>query len=156
MIAMKIRSLVRCAAHDRPLLTLVDRDGGQWHLALWLPANEAERLARVLGLTGPRCVAVFDLVQTLIEQLDGRVLAAELDADERGVGAVLRLQRGGGQELVIPCHPGDAVALAERAGAPILATPATLRYARPVGPEAGGDLAAWLARVRPEDFEARG
>jgi hypothetical protein len=35
MTPMRIRSLVTCA-HDRPLLTLVDRDRGQWHLALWL------------------------------------------------------------------------------------------------------------------------
>lgn len=155
MMPMRIRSLVTCPAHNRPLLTLVDADHGQWQLTLWLPGNEAERLGRVLGLTGHRCVAVFDLVQALLREFEGRLLAVVLDADAEGVGALLRLDRTG-TEVLVPCHPADALALAERIGAPIYATPATLRYARPTSTEAGGAVARWLERVRPDDFEARG
>jgi bifunctional DNase/RNase len=151
MMAMRIKSLVMCSKHKRPLLSLVDREGGQWQLTLWLPGNEADRLARVLGLTGHRCVAVFDLVQTLLRELDARVSAVVLDADHEGVGAMLRLDRAG-TELVVPYHPADGLALAELTGAPIHATPATMQHARLVSAEPRADLNAWLERVRPGDF----
>ena len=58
--------------------------------------------------------------------------------------------------LQIGCHPAGAVALALRAGAPILATVAALDLVTPVPVhvETEPSLASWLARLRPEDFEA--
>src|SRR5688572_25327993 len=117
MMAMRIKSFVMCPEHNRPLLSLVDRERGQWQLTLWLPANEADRLARVLGLAGHRCVAVFDLVRALLRELEARVSAVVLNADHEGVGALLRLDRAG-SELLLPCHPADGLALAELTGVP--------------------------------------
>jgi bifunctional DNase/RNase len=119
-----------------------------------LPGNEADRLARVLGLTGHRCVAVFDLVRTLLRELDARVSAIVLDADHEDVGAMLHLDRAG-TELLVPCHPADGLALAELTGAPIHATPATMQHARLVTAEPREDVPAWLERVRPDDFRAK-
>jgi bifunctional DNase/RNase len=152
MMAMRIKSLVMCPKHNRPLLSLVDRERGQWQLTLWLPGNEADRLARALGLAGHRCVAVFDLVQTLLRELDARVSAIVLDADHEGVGAMLHLDRAG-TEILVPCHPADGLALAELTGSPIHATPATMQHARLLAPEPHEDVPAWLERVRPDDFQ---
>lgn len=153
MMAMRIKSLVTCGKHNRPLLSLVDREHGHWQLTLWLPGNEADRLGRVLGLAGHRCVAVFDLVQTLLRELDARVSGIVLDTDHDGVGAMLRLDRAG-TELLVPCHPADGLALAELAGAPIHATLSTMQHARLISAEAREDLPGWLERVRPDDFRA--
>lgn len=153
MIPIRVQMLVRCTRHNRPLLVLAGEEGGDRRLGLWLPDNEAERLARTLGLTGHRCVAIFDLVDALLEKLDGRLCGAVLDATAKGVVAFLRLN-GAGTESTIPCHPADAVALATRAGVPIYATPDTLHHVRRDGVEHfDGGVAGWLARVRPDDFE---
>jgi bifunctional DNase/RNase len=52
-----------------------------------------------------------------------------------------------------PCHPAEALALAVRARAPILAQDSALALARPVTSDAG-DVRQWLDRVNPGDFEA--
>ncbi|HXH84741.1 MAG TPA: bifunctional nuclease domain-containing protein, partial [Candidatus Tectomicrobia bacterium] len=93
----------------------------EWQLALWLPDNEAERLARALGLAGHGCVGIFDLVEALLEKLGCRVTAAVLDTAAGAVVAALRVGDGT-SESAIACHPADAIALATRAGAPIYAT----------------------------------
>ena len=36
-----------------------------------------------------------------------------------------------GREMLLPCHPADAVALAVRAGKPIMAHDSALAHARP-------------------------
>lgn len=53
-----------------------------------------------------------------------------------------------GLELLIPCHPADAVALAVRAGKPIMAQDSALAHALDA-------VQAWLDRVRPADFGDR-
>jgi len=155
MITMRVHDLATCPRHNRPVLTLVDRDTGRWHLTFWLPPNEAERLALVLGLTGHQCVAVFDLVLALLTRFERRVLGAVLDAGDEGVSATLRVGHVSG-EVEVACHPADALALAEHAKAPIQATARTLRYARLVPATPDDAEGAWLASLRPDDFRAPG
>jgi bifunctional DNase/RNase len=77
---------------------------------------------------------------------------AFLEGDERGISAGLVLERGGA-ELPIPCHPADAVALAVRARAPIVAEDSALAHARPTGtPPPEEAMRNWLDQVRPADF----
>lgn len=69
-----------------------------------------------------------------------------------------------GRELVLPCHPADAVALAVRAGKPIMAHDSALAHAHsaPLSnqtdaaseppPTALDAVQAWLDQVRPADF----
>lgn len=59
-----------------------------------------------------------------------------------------------GAELLLPCHPADALALAVRARAPIMAQDSALALARPgPPPPPEDDVQGWLDRVRPGDFE---
>ena len=77
-----------------------------------------------------------------------------------GIAARVRVARHGaeGEELEIPCHPADAIALALQAAAPIYATGDVLHQSMRAGAttRTGTRRASptWLERVRPEDFAA--
>jgi bifunctional DNase/RNase len=58
-----------------------------------------------------------------------------------------------GREMLLPCHPADALALAVRAGKPIIAHDSALAHARSTGtPAPRASLRNWLDQVRPADF----
>ena len=84
--------------------------------------------------------------------LSARVLRAELEGDHHGISGALVLARDG-QEVRLPSHPADALALAIRAGAPIMARPGALARARRMeAAEEPPAMRDWIERVRPEDF----
>jgi hypothetical protein len=59
-----------------------------------------------------------------------------------------------GAELLLPCHPADALALGVRARAPIMAQDSALALARPAPPSsspAPDDVQGWLDRVSLSD-----
>jgi bifunctional DNase/RNase len=63
----------------------------------------------------------------------------------------------GGAKLEVGAHPADAVALALRTQAPIYADAGALAQASPTGQRSTlgepDDLAPWLERLRPAEFE---
>ena len=157
MTPMRVLDLSTCRLTGQPALLLGEMEGGR-RLAFYLPLNEANRLARVLGRAECACSPVFDLVETLVGTLAARVLRAELEGDADGISGALVLMRDGA-ELYLPAHPADALALALRAAAPIVARPGALAQARhagadepPAATEAPGGVQAWLERLRPTDF----
>ena len=55
------------------------------------------------------------------------------------------------------CHPADALALALRVGAPILASDHALAHACPADPEVQARaVQRWLDQLRPTNFEDHG
>jgi hypothetical protein len=82
-----------------------------------------------------------------------------LDGDEVRVSATLYVSEDEG-EAAFPCHPADALALAERTCAPIYATDEVLHHARPLGRPHGRGIghvagARYLERTRLEDFRSQ-
>jgi len=63
-------------------------------------------------------------------QVEGRDhwLAFYIPMNEASAGLVVERD---GREMLLPCHPADAVALAVRAGKPIMAHDSALAHARP-------------------------
>ena len=99
-----------------------------------MPAGEADRVVRVLGLTPCSCLPIYDLVAEILGHCGGIVRHALLDAHADGVAAALALERAH-TPFTVGCHPADALALALRAGAPIYATAGALALAcRAEGP----------------------
>lgn len=151
MTRMTVRGLL--TREGRQAVAVLESDEGDATLAFAIPTDEAHRLARALGLTpcphSPICELVLGVVQRLAAAVGGVVI----DGTEDGVVASLSL-RSGGEELVLPCHPADALTLAVRAGAPIHATAAALALAdaapRPPAPEPS--VRRWLDDVQPGDF----
>jgi bifunctional DNase/RNase len=143
------RAVVCLAAVDRPL-----------RLGLMIPMNEANRLARALGLGPCPCVPIFELLEGVLAWCQGRIQRVVLDGTDAGISGHLYVAHAGG-EHPFPCHPGDGLALAQRSGAPLYAAEGALRYACPLAPHAFGsknelgDVHRWLARVKPEDFQPR-
>jgi bifunctional DNase/RNase len=151
MTPMRVIEVNTCTHTGRPMVMLQVEGRDCW-LAFYLPMNEANRLARSLGMTQCPCTPIFDLAEQLIGHLRAAVVRAYLEGDERGISAGLVLEREGA-ELTLPCHPGDALALAVRARAPIVAGDSALAHARAAGVKpASDDLQDWLAQIRPADF----
>lgn len=151
-------TLAREAETDRAgiVLRTAEQD---LELVLMIPPAEAARLAQVLGLTPCACAPLYGLVEELLTRADAKLEQAILDGQPEGITARLRLSREGRAEE-LACHPADAVALALRRYAPLMATPAALAHAHPVGPvgPVGEDepLRVWLSRVTPDDFGGPG
>jgi len=115
--------------------------------------NEANRLARCLGMSPCACTPIFELTEQLVGHLGGSVVRAHLEGDERGISGGLVVEREG-TEILLPCHPADALAQAVRARAPIMAQDSALARSRPAPPpERTEDVRGRLDRVRPGDFE---
>jgi bifunctional DNase/RNase len=157
MTQMLICRLTHCPGHEKATVVLEDVDR-RLEFAFVIPMHEAYRLARVLGLARCTCVPVLELIDGLLAHCNARVLRAVLDEDEVGVSATLYISENDG-EAAFPCHPADALALAERTRAPIYATDEVLHHARPLGqPHSRGtshsDGARYPARTRPEDFHS--
>ena len=126
-------------------------------LGFHIPASEAGRVARLLGLARCRHVPVYDLVDGVAASLGGRVSGAILDAQPEGICARLQLARtrAPAEVVEIPCHPADAVALALQARAPIHATAEAMARATPTDlRQESPAVASWLERVQPSDFAA--
>jgi bifunctional DNase/RNase len=152
MELMVVKTVRPSAAGDEAMVVLETASGDRC-LGFLVPLNEANRLARVLGLSGCRCAPIFELLLDLATAVDARVERAVLDACPEGIGATLVFRRAEG-DLGLECHPADAVAVAVRARAPIHATAAALALSCPTpAPTAEDATAHWLQSVRPCDFE---
>ncbi len=156
MTRMLVRGLTHCPENNGAVLLLEDLDR-RLQLAFLVPMNEANRLARSLGLLPCQCVPVFELVERLLAHFEARLLRVVLDGGEAGVSATLYVGATQG-ETAFRCHPADALALAKRAGALVYASEEALRHACPLGQAhsheiAPSDVIRWLEGVRPEDFE---
>jgi bifunctional DNase/RNase len=162
MTPMRVIEVSTCPHTSRPMLMLQVEGRDRW-LALYIPMNEANRLARCLGMTQCPCTPIFELTEQLIGHLQAEVRRAHLEGDERGISAGLVLERDR-LEMILLCHPADAVALAVRAGKPIMAHDSALAHARSAPASSQSDSAsepppaaldamqAWLDQVRPADF----
>ena len=152
---MRVLDLSTCRITGQPALLLEDMAGTR-RLAFYLPLNEANRLARTLGLAGCACTPIFELTEALIAALPARVLRAELEGDENGISGILVLAQEE-REVCLPTHPADALALAIRASAPIMARPGALeRACRTPSAETPPAVREWVERLRPDDFRVDG
>jgi hypothetical protein len=154
MTEMRVVDLCTCRQTSRPMVLLEDVDRSRW-LSFYLPMNEANRLARVLGKTCGGGVPIFDLLGEIGRAGGLELVRAEIDGDQQGVNAALVVRRAG-DDLAMACHPADALALALRAKVPILASEAALAHACPADQELRAHVVRrWLDRLRPADFDDR-
>jgi len=152
MTEMRVVDLCTCRQTSKPMVLLEDVARSRW-LSFYLPMNEANRLARVLGKTCCAGVPIFDLIDDMAEAGGLELVRAEIDGDQQGVNASLVVRRDG-HDLAMTCHPADALALALRAQVPILASDAALAHAGPADHELRAQaVRRWLDRLRPADFD---
>lgn len=138
---------------NSPIVLLRERDGSRY-LPIWIGAPEATAIAYAeQGVEPPRPLT-HDLMAQLITELGHQLAEVRITSvEDRIFYAELRFAAG----ATVSCRPSDAIALALRTGAPILAPEDLLD-------EVGITMAVededeverfkeFLDEVSPEDFE---
>ena len=67
-------------------MVVLQTASGDRYLGFLAPLNEANRLARVLGMSGCRCAPIYGLLLDLATAVETRVERAVLDASPRAAG----------------------------------------------------------------------
>lgn len=119
LVEMKVSSLTTDPATDMPVLVLKDLEGRRV-LPVWIGLLEAGSLALYLEHVELARPTTHDLILRLLSTLSATVLQAEITGlEEQAFLARVRIRRG---ELTIDldARPSDAIALALRAGRPVL------------------------------------
>ncbi len=163
MIALVFSEVRVSSVADTPVLLLREAEGTRT-LAVWITAVGANAILSALEDSDPRHPATHDLVLELLAST-GRVIdAAHLTGVSEGVYDAQLMVAG----HAVKARVCDAVALALRCGAPILATEALLHTAGvgAASPSEGaaaeaGDVSdeqlarfrAFLDSINPEDFD---
>ena len=146
---------------NQPIVLLKEIDGSRF-LPIWVGAVEATAIAFAQQGVEPPRPLTHDLTQIIVEELDATMVAVHVTHIEDGVFyAALQIRDADGQNHSISARPSDAIALALRANANILASSELLDE---IGIEIPGDaqpgdenqeverFREFLDQINPEDF----
>ena len=146
---------------NQPIVLLKEIDGSRF-LPIWVGAVEATAIAFAQQGVEPPRPLTHDLTQIIIEELDATMVAIHVTHIEDGVFyAAVQIRDSSGQNHSISARPSDAIALALRAKANILASSELLDE---IGIEIPGEAAPgddnqeverfreFLDQINPEDF----
>ena len=142
---------------NTPILLLREADGERF-LPIWIGTNEATAIALALEGVEPPRPMTHDLLKLVIEAIGTSVdRVVVTDLQDGTFFADLVMVRDG-EEIVVSARPSDAIALATRIDAPVLAARAVLDEGgveiRDEGQEEEIErFREFLEDVTPEDFE---
>lgn len=112
-----------------PLVELVEEGEPRRTLALWVGAFEAESIERAIEHQPSARPNPHDLLKSLLDQIHGHVRRSVVTELREGTYyAVIELELRG-RNLAIDARPSDAIAVALRAGAPVLVRDSLFRDA---------------------------
>jgi bifunctional DNase/RNase len=137
---------------NQPIVLLKELDGVRY-LPIWLGAVEATAIAFAQQEVSPPRPLTHDLFKDVLMQLGAKLDNVYLTELKDGVFyAQLNFEEG----LAISARPSDAIALALRIGAPILASEDLLAEAGIEIPDQAEDeverFKEFLDQINPEDF----
>ncbi len=144
---------------NTPILLLREREGDRY-LPIWIGTAEATAIALALEGVEPARPMTHDLLRDVVAALGARVERIVITELREGTFfADLVLVASDGTEVVVSSRPSDAIALAARTGAPVLAERALLDEAGvqihdETEEEEIEKFREFLDEVTPEDFEA--
>lgn len=144
---------VRVEMPSNQPIVLLKVIGGERFLPIWIGAVEATAIAFAQqGVTPPRPLT-HDLMKDVLDSLQVAVDSIHLTEMREGIFyALINLQGG----VTVSSRPSDAIALALRTGAPILASEALLEDAGIEIPDQSEDeverFKEFLDQINPEDF----
>jgi len=144
---------VRVEMPSNQPIVLLKEIGGVRYLPIWVGAVEATAIAFAQqGIASPRPMT-HDLTKSIIETLGAGLDSVHLTEIKDGV-FYATLNFSGGKS--ISARPSDAIALALRTGAPILASEELLQTAGIEIPDQADDevekFKEFLDQINPEDF----
>jgi bifunctional DNase/RNase len=137
---------------NQPIVLLKETSGDRY-LPIWVGAAEATSIAFAQqGIKPPRPLT-HDLIADLLDLLDVKTQAVHLTELRDGVFYAELLITG---ERTLSARPSDAIAIALRVGAPILATEELFNEAGIDIPDQAEDevekFREFLDQINPEDF----
>ena len=146
---------------NQPIVLLKEINGSRF-LPIWVGAVEATAIAFAQQGVEPPRPLTHDLTQIIIEELEATMVAVHITHIQDGVFyADIQIRDAGGSNHSISARPSDAIALALRAKANILATAQLLEEIGIEIPNEGepGDenqeverFREFLDQIKPEDF----
>jgi bifunctional DNase/RNase len=158
MVLMQIRELNFCAHHKRGLIVLEDAQQ-RLTLAFNVHPDEVPRLSQIMKGVKHVVHPLYDFIGSLLDAFLISPTDIVLDdVPQRGLMAFVYVERAG-TRLSVPCYAPDALALAVQMKTPIYATDRALVHAEPRSSspsllDVEDDVQAWLARVKPTDFQS--
>ena len=161
MISMEVIGVRVEMPSNQPIVLLKEIDGSRF-LPIWVGAVEATAIAFAQQGVQPPRPLTHDLTQSIVEQLDATLTAVHVTHIEEGVFyANLIVRDSASNTHTISARPSDAIALALRAAANILASSELLDEIGIELPAEGapGDenteverFREFLDQINPEDF----
>jgi bifunctional DNase/RNase len=144
---------VRVEMPSNQPIVLLKEIGGERYLPIWIGAVEATAIAFAQqGVTPPRPLT-HDLMKDLLASLQVSIDSIHLTELKDGIFYSLINLQGG---VIVSSRPSDAIAIALRTGAPILASEALLSDAGIEIPDQSDDevekFKEFLDQINPEDF----
>lgn len=149
--------------NSQPVLLLRELEGERY-LAIWIGQSEAASIAlRQKGIEPPRPLT-HDLIVNLIGAFERRLIEVRIIDMQEGTFYAEMVFDG---DVRVSARPSDSIAVALRAGVPIIADEDVLTEAGLLIPEEDGDDAPakedevekfreFLDSVSPDDFKASG
>jgi bifunctional DNase/RNase len=160
MIPMNVVGVRMEMPSNTPIVLLRESEGERY-LPIWVGAVEATAIAYAhQGVMPPRPLT-HDLMKDLLDALDAPIAEVRITGLEDGVFfAVIVFDSG----VEVQARPSDAIALALRAGVPIVGSETVLDEAgieipddeEPVEEDQVEKFREFLDQVSPEDFGAPG
>lgn len=155
MIEVRVEGVLLEKETEQPVVLLRERDGNRV-LPVFVGPHEAQAIVYVLSSKPFARPLTVDLMNLLVAGLRGtvrRVIVTRLEGGTYFAEIVLDSAEG---TVSVDARPSDAIALALRAGAPILVAEAVMEEAGSVAPpempSKANELRAQLRAVMPEDF----
>lgn len=156
MIEMKVSGVILDSASRHPIVMLRDMEERR-ALLIWIGEPEANAILLALeGIQPPRPLT-HDLAVNILGKLDAGIQRVLITAmRDQTFYAEIELLKGT-ETVTLDARPSDAIALALRAGAPILvATEVMTANAIPINPakeeEESEKFREFLQNVKPGDF----
>lgn len=155
MIPVHIHSLGLDEQNDQPVLILREDDGHRV-VPIWIGHPEATAIMlAVQGIEPPRPLT-HDLMMRIVEATGFTVERVEINRVDEGTFFAALVLSGEGRSVVIDARPSDCLALAVRAGCPVLVAEEVMASSGVIPEEeAEEEVAAFrdfLDHVEPEDF----
>ncbi len=155
MIEVRVVKLGICIISKMPVIILKEKEG-QKNLHILISPFEAQDIARALEKVKPPRPLAHDLVQLLIEKLDGKLDRVVIsDVINNTFYARLFLQRKE-ENVEVDSRPSDAINLALRFKAPIFIDETIWKKlplnSKPISAEEIKDFKSKLKDLRPNDL----
>jgi len=155
MVPVHIHSLGLDEQNDQPVLILKEDDGLRV-VPIWIGHPEAMAIMlAVQGIEPPRPLT-HDLMMRIVEATGFAVERVEITRVEEGTFFAALVLRSEERTVVVDARPSDSLALAVRAGCPVLIDDEVMRTSGVIPEdEAEEEVAAFrdfLDHVEPEDF----